>query len=305
MATVRVTTAAPAAAQAAIQSSTFTQSVANALPRYSSVVASTPTTTLQAVLDGWDNHFTAFGTQDVPRILLDYTNTSVLKSYEQCEGVLTEAVGLTEIGAFFTGLFSGLDATHVSAPVVDVSETTADANQVYLIWKAPLSGIESAQDTFIFRLATRSSALSCECCSRPTTPLTSTRVPVELCAGMTARSRGRTSHGPRRLAPTRRPTRRVWRHRGRTTSSRLALRKCPASCSTTPRRRCSSPKNRHSQSSSLRSCKLFLGVTRSCPGLIRSVSCRIFYVPHPHRYHITCTNACIMFYTRRNTIYYT
>ena len=51
---------------------------------------------------------------------------------------------------------------------------------------------------------------------------------------------------------------------------------------------------------SLRSCKLFLGVTRSCPGLIRSVSCRIFYVPHPHRYHITCTNACIMFYTRRN-----
>jgi hypothetical protein len=150
VATIQVTTEDAGATRTVLRSPSFAQSVASDLPGYSSVVASTPSTALKTVLDGWNNHFAAFGTKDVPRILLDYTETSVLQSYEQCEGRLTVATGLTQIGAFFTGLFAGLDTSQVTAPVVDVTTRGDDVKQVYLIWKAPLSGIESAQDTFIF-----------------------------------------------------------------------------------------------------------------------------------------------------------
>jgi len=102
-----------------------------------------------SVQQAWDNHFSAFGAQDVDKILLDYDEKSVLKAFNHKEGALTTATGVAEIRDFFVGLFKTLsDLSALAAPVVEVTE--APAKQVYLIWSCPSSGIASAQDTFIF-----------------------------------------------------------------------------------------------------------------------------------------------------------
>ena len=76
-----------------------------------------------------DNHFPAFGAQDVDKILLDYTDKSVLKAYEYTDAKLTTATGSNEIRAFFVGLFALLkDLSGLDAPVVEPTE-----NQVYPI----------------------------------------------------------------------------------------------------------------------------------------------------------------------------
>jgi len=107
----------------------------------------TPCTSLSSVQASWDNHFSAFGAQNLDQIMLDYTNASALHSFEECSCQLTKANGLAEIRAFFAGLFITLsDTSDLTVPVVEV----ADPKQVYLIWTANASGIESAQDTFIF-----------------------------------------------------------------------------------------------------------------------------------------------------------
>ena len=70
----------------------------------------------------WDNHFSAFGAQDLDEIMLDYTDASILNSYEYCSGVLTTAVGLSEIRSFFDGLFTTLsDTSDLAAPVIKVT----------------------------------------------------------------------------------------------------------------------------------------------------------------------------------------
>ena len=56
----------------------------------------------------WDNHFAAFGAQDVDKILLDYTEKSTIKVYNQVTDELTEFKGLKAVKECFTGLFSDL-----------------------------------------------------------------------------------------------------------------------------------------------------------------------------------------------------
>ena len=73
---------------------------------------------------------------------------SVLNSYEHSEGKLTVAKGLTEIRAFFQGLFNDLSLCNLlTVPVQDVTE---DPRQVFLVWDCPDSGVISATDTFVF-----------------------------------------------------------------------------------------------------------------------------------------------------------
>jgi hypothetical protein len=106
--------------------------------------------TATSVQAAWDNHFAAFGGQDVDQIMLDYTEASVLWAWDHADldSNVTVATGLDEIRDFFGGLFAQLDDLELlAAPVVDVTEEPA---QVYLIWSCPSSDIESATDTFIF-----------------------------------------------------------------------------------------------------------------------------------------------------------
>ena len=92
---------------------------------------------------------TLIALQDLDKIMLDYTEESVLKCFEHSAGELTTATGLAEIRDFFAGLFGLLtDLSTLAAPVVEVTE--APDKQVYLVWKCPGSGVLEATDTFIF-----------------------------------------------------------------------------------------------------------------------------------------------------------
>ena len=102
-----------------------------------------------SVQAAWDNHFSAFGAQDLDKIMLDYNDASELRCYEHSEGKLSSFKGSAEIRGFFAGLFEMLaDLSALAAPVVEV--TSDPAKQVYLIWSCPSSGVLSAQDTFIY-----------------------------------------------------------------------------------------------------------------------------------------------------------
>jgi len=94
----------------------------------------------------WDNHFAAFGGKDVDKVLLDYTESSVIRVYNNFNGELTIFEGLEGAKKCFTGLFATLtDLSTLEAPVVDVT-----ANGVFLVWKCPGMGYQRATDTFLF-----------------------------------------------------------------------------------------------------------------------------------------------------------
>jgi len=105
----------------------------------------TATTSVQA---SWDNHFAAFGAQNVSKILEDYTNSSIITVYDQTSQEKVVYTGLAGVQKCFEGLFKTLSNTSdLAAPVIDVNEA---ALEVFLIWSCKASGIESATDTFIF-----------------------------------------------------------------------------------------------------------------------------------------------------------
>lgn len=100
------------------------------------------------VQEAWDNHFAAFGAQDVEKILLDYDENSVARVHNNVTGETAQFKGLDGIRKMFVGLFADLkDLSTLSAPVVDVEE---DAKQVFLVWKCPGCGYDTATDTFLF-----------------------------------------------------------------------------------------------------------------------------------------------------------
>ena len=97
---------------------------------------------------GWDNHFAAFGGQNLSGILQDYTETSILNIYDAGSGVQRQYVGLSEIEDAFAALFAQLtDLSGLAAPVVEVDE---EREEVFLVWECPSSGIRKATDTFSF-----------------------------------------------------------------------------------------------------------------------------------------------------------
>ena len=74
----------------------------------------------------WDNHFAAFGSQDVTRIMQDYTEKSVLKAFDHTTGMLLTAKGLAQITQFFVDLFEVLsDPSALAAPVIRIMEGTS------------------------------------------------------------------------------------------------------------------------------------------------------------------------------------
>ena len=100
----------------------------------------------------WDNHFAAFGGQDVDKILKDYTEKSVIKVYDQITGELAEFKGLKGVKELFTGLFKDLhDTSGLAAPAIRVDAGSEGiAGSVFLVWRCPTSGFTHVTDTFLF-----------------------------------------------------------------------------------------------------------------------------------------------------------
>ena len=85
--------------------------------------------------DAWENHFSAFGSQNVTQILFDYDddNSVVLVHYtgQDDEGNLAAYRGVDEIGGMFADLFATLsDTSDLAAPMLDVN----DDGMVFLAW---------------------------------------------------------------------------------------------------------------------------------------------------------------------------
>lgn len=103
-----------------------------------------------SVQASWDNHFAAFGKQDVPAILKDYTESSVVRVYDFSAKKLTKYEGLDGVKDLFTGLFKILsDTSGLKAPVAQV-EQWEGGGMVFLVWKCPTSGLPLVTDSFIF-----------------------------------------------------------------------------------------------------------------------------------------------------------
>merc|ERR1711924_457117 len=100
----------------------------------------------------WDNHFAAFGGQDVDKVLKDYTENSVIKVYDQITGELAEFKGLKGVKELFTGLFKALhDTSGLAAPAIRVDPGSEGiAGSVFLVWRCPTSGFTHVTDTFLF-----------------------------------------------------------------------------------------------------------------------------------------------------------
>ena len=101
-----------------------------------------------SVQASWDNHFAAFGGQNLDQIMVDYTENSVVRLYNFTKKEKAEFKGLDAIRGMFAGLFAELkDLSGLEAPVVDVDE---EGKQVFLVWKCPTSGYTDVSDTFVF-----------------------------------------------------------------------------------------------------------------------------------------------------------
>lgn len=102
----------------------------------------------QSVREAWNNHFSAFGEQNLDKIMLDYDETSVVRLFTNNTKEKKEFRGTAQIKDMFAGLFAELaDKTTLQAPIQDVDE---EPKTVFLIWECPGCGYKTATDTFVF-----------------------------------------------------------------------------------------------------------------------------------------------------------
>ena len=108
-------------------------------------------TTSTPVQKGWDNHFAAFGAQDVEKILEDYTEDSQVMVWDTSKNEKSVFKGISKIKLLFEGLFKNLsDISALAAPLIEVEEDPG--NMVFLVWECPSSkGYTKVTDTFIFK----------------------------------------------------------------------------------------------------------------------------------------------------------
>ena len=101
------------------------------------------------VQPAWDNHFAAFGSQDVSKVLLDYCEQSKIVAYNWHDNTEVEFNGIAGAKECFTNLFAALpDLSGLAAPEIHVEE--GNPKSVFLIWRCPSSGVAHCTDTFLF-----------------------------------------------------------------------------------------------------------------------------------------------------------
>lgn len=97
----------------------------------------------------WDNHFAAFGAQNLYQIMLDYDDKSVVKVFNNADNSLATFTGLAEIRGMFSNLFADLKP-HLDALTVFHQIVEEDVKQVFLVWNCGAAGYLTAADTFVF-----------------------------------------------------------------------------------------------------------------------------------------------------------
>ena len=84
------------------------------------------------VQPAWDNHFAAFGSQDVSKVLLDYCEQSKIVVYNWHDDTETEFNGIAGAKECFTGLFAALpDLSGLAAPEMPLNSTSVLSCQLY------------------------------------------------------------------------------------------------------------------------------------------------------------------------------
>jgi len=101
------------------------------------------------VAASWDNHFNAFGAQDVSMILEDYTEDSAVQVFQEDTQTVDYFYGLAGVEELFTNLFADLwSYDTLAAPQLTVVEDYPGS--VFLIWETPEVGVTRAADVFAF-----------------------------------------------------------------------------------------------------------------------------------------------------------
>lgn len=134
----------------------------------------TPTTLLFTTPDGvveaaWQNHFAAFGSQNLAAVLEEYTEESIVTEYNHIGGTLEVFKGKAEIRGWYIRFFKRLfDLSDLAAPSITITEPDGDEpGNVLSVFSAPASGLAEATGTFLFDCKERSkrskgSKLSCK-----------------------------------------------------------------------------------------------------------------------------------------------
>jgi len=130
---------------------------------------------------GWNNHFEAFGAQDLNKILADYTESSTVQvfAWDQAEGEgYTEYKGLSAIGGMFTQLWQDMNAAAVGDDLglgvaTEFPRVETAMQEVFLVWYS--NSNPKATDTFLFDSAgkiTRQTIVTTLAPKKPPTPST-------------------------------------------------------------------------------------------------------------------------------------
>lgn len=99
----------------------------------------------------------AFTEQDVDRICLHYTSSSVITVYDHVTGTRTDHTGLAGVRLRFEHLFENLpDRSDLAAPIQLLHEASRhEPGSAFRIWQCPASGYLQCTDTFIFDTASK------------------------------------------------------------------------------------------------------------------------------------------------------
>merc|ERR1719330_1992183 len=103
------------------------------------------------IVAGWENHFAAFGGQNVTQIMLDYTEASIIRVFDNNGDVYSKHQGLAAIETMFTDLFAAINAAAVDGDAgVGVRHLAVEPQnkEVFLVWKS--FSHPKATDTFLF-----------------------------------------------------------------------------------------------------------------------------------------------------------
>ena len=99
----------------------------------------------------FQNHFEAFGEQDLAKIMLDYTEESTIDVWNWASQTLERKKGRQEISEMFAGFWQGMALGGwgtMEAPVKETHDSPLKTG--FLVWSAPENGIPMATDTFVY-----------------------------------------------------------------------------------------------------------------------------------------------------------
>jgi hypothetical protein len=116
------------------------------------------TTPVGVVEAAWQNHFAAFGSQNLAVVMEEYTEESIVTEYNHIGGTLEVFKGKAEIQEWYIRFFKRLfDLSDLAAPVITITEPDGDEpGNVLSVFRAPASGFAEATGTFLFDCKERS-----------------------------------------------------------------------------------------------------------------------------------------------------